>query len=128
MRTCTHLGRTPRRHRRPSLSEEPAMPHPLPSAFLNRRGCAIAITLIAAIVSATPSRAGLGSLVKKAKEKAAQAAGQQAAPKPSADAGKVEFDSVVLELTNDRIEHILGAFKAASAAARGRPALLEKLN
>ncbi len=81
---------------------------------------------IALLVIASPARAGLGDMMKKAKDTATKATGQKAAP--AAPCKAVEYDDVTLELTNDRVEHILAAFKAAGEAGAGRPALVEKLN
>jgi hypothetical protein len=74
-------------------------------------------------VSALP---GVGGLAKKAKEKAAKAAGM--APEETVNKETVVFDGVVVELTGERLERIVATFKAAQAASAGRPALVEKLN
>lgn len=81
----------------------------------------------AAIVGApSPVRAGIGNPLKKAKEKATQTIeGTQPA---KVETGEVVFDDVVLELTDERIGRIVGAFQAAKAAGTGRPAAVEKLN
>ena len=81
---------------------------------------------IALLVVASPARAGLGDMMKKATDKAAKSVEKKATP--AAPCKAVEYDEVTLELTNDRIEHILAAFKAAGEAGAGRPALVEKLN
>ena len=95
---------------------------------------AIAV-LIAAAVLAPAAHAGLGDLVKKAKEKAAQVAGQKAAASTdapgaaeAADAagGKVEFTDVILELTNDRLDHFLTGMKAGAGDPARRTALVAK--
>ena len=74
------------------------------------------------------SHAGLGDLMKKAKEKAQQAV----APKPSSPEATVDekpvFDEVTVELTPERLDHIVAAFESAAEAGTGRPALVEKLN
>jgi uncharacterized coiled-coil protein SlyX len=100
-------------------------PSPLSSRLSSH---ALLIAAVAFLAIAPPARAGFGDLVKKAKEKAAKATGQKTAPEAATDTCKVEFDAVVLELTDARIEGILAAFKAAGDAGAGRPALVEKLN
>jgi uncharacterized coiled-coil protein SlyX len=100
-------------------------PSPLSSRLSSH---ALLIAALAFLAIAPPARAGFGDLVKKAKEKAAKAAGQKAAPEAPAGNCKVEFDAVTLELTDARIEVILATFKAAGDAGAGRPALVEKLN
>ena len=87
---------------------------------------ALLIAGSALLVVAPPARAGLGDMMKKATDKAAKSVEKKAAP--TAPCKAVEYDEVVLELTNDRVEHILAAFKAAGEAGAGRPALVEKLN
>jgi len=105
------------------------MSHPPSCSAWNRLPShALLITTIAFLVLASPARAGIGDLVKKAKDKAAKAVGQEAEPEAPADEGKVEYDDVVLELTSDRIERILAAFKTASEVSAGRPPLVERLN
>jgi predicted nucleic acid-binding Zn-ribbon protein len=87
---------------------------------------ALLIGGIALLAAASPAHAGLGDMMKKATDKATKAATQKATP--AAPCKAVEYDDVTLELTNDRVEHILAAFKAAGDAGAGRPALVEKLN
>src|ERR1043166_5081343 len=82
---------------------------------------------LAAIVIAPVARAGIGDLMKKAKEKASQAVAKKPAAETPA-AGKVEFNDVVLELTSERIEHILAAFKAVDQVTAGRLGLVQKQN
>ncbi len=91
-------------------------------------GCAAVLLCIIALAAAAPARAGIRDLVKKAKDKAAQATGKKEEAAAPAPAAKVEFNDVILELTDQRLERIVAAFKAASAASAGRPALVEKLN
>ena len=84
---------------------------------------------IAFLAVAPPSHAGLGDMMKKAKDKALKTADK----KVEADAPKdpckgPELDAVTLELTNQRVESILATFKAAGDAGAGRPALVERLN
>jgi len=106
---------------------------PAASPFRSKHifGAAMAIAGLAAMTCASsPARAGLGDLMKKAKEKVTQAsAPKTAATSPTAAAGgKPVFDDTTIELTSDRLDHILGAFKSAAAAGAGRPALAAKLN
>jgi len=91
-------------------------------------GCAAVLLCIIALAAAAPARAGIRDLVKKAKDKAAQATGKKEEAAAPAPADKVEFNDVILELTKARLERIVAAFNAASAASAGRPALAEKLN
>ena len=91
-------------------------------------GCAAVLLCIIALAAAAPARAGIRDLVKKAKDKAAQATGKKEEAAAPAPADKVEFNDVILELTKARLERIVAAFNAASAASAGRPALVEKLN
>jgi len=89
------------------------------------RGCVVVITCVAAIVGVTPARAGLGGLMKKAKE-AAQVVTKKLETEAPATAAKVEFNDVILELTSDRIQHILAAFKSADKVSAGRSDLIQK--
>ena len=74
-------------------------------------------------VSALP---GVGGLAKKAKEKAAKAAGMKQEEAVSNET--IVFDDLVLELTGERLERIVTTYKSAKAAGADRPALVEKLN
>jgi chaperonin cofactor prefoldin len=87
---------------------------------------ALLVAVATLLVVAPPARAGLGDMMKKATDKAAKSVEKKATP--AAPCKAVEYDEVVLELTNDRVDHILAAFKAAGEAGAGRPALVEKLN
>ena len=91
-------------------------------------GCAALLLCIIALAAAAPARAGIRDLIKKAKDKAAQATGNKDEATAPAPAAKVEFNDVILELTEQRLERIVAAFKAASAASAGRAALAEKRN
>jgi hypothetical protein len=88
------------------------------------------VSAIAALVLAAPAHAGLGDMMKKAKDKALQTTGKKVeAESPAADAKcKVEFDEVTLELTDARVQGILAAFKTAGDAGAGRPAMVDTLN
>jgi hypothetical protein len=103
------------------------------SSFHSLHGCVIVIACAATMVVASPAHAGIGDMVRKAKDKATQATEQKTA-KPKTEAatpesdGEVQFDDVVLELTADRIDHIVATCKAAGDVAAGRPALVDKLN
>lgn len=93
-----------------------------PSPWNLLRCCAVVLVCTVPLATAPTARAGLGNLVKKAKDKVA---GKEQA---AVGDNKVEFDEVVVELTDERLERIIATFKAASAASAGRPALVEKLN
>jgi len=87
---------------------------------------ALLVAAATLLIVAPPARAGLGDMMKKATDKAAKSVEKKATP--AAPCKAVEYDEVVLELTNDRVEHILAAFKAAGEAGAGRAALVDKLN
>lgn len=97
---------------------------------------ALAPVLLAAALAAiaaacfTPAHAGFGDLVKKAKEKAAQAAvGKTSGAKGAAatDAGAPpEFDDVVLELTEPRLGAVLKGLEAGNRVLAGRAPLVQK--
>lgn len=92
----------------------------------------LAAALLAAFASApaAPAHAGLGDLVKKAKEKATQAAvgkatGTKAAPAGEAGGAPV-FDDVVLELTEPRLGAVLKGLEAGNRVLAGRAPLVQK--
>lgn len=91
------------------------------------RGTAL-LACCAILASFSPARADLGGLMKKAKKSVESAVKKTDPAAAPADAGKVEFDDVILELNSERVGHILAAYAAAKAAGAGRPALVEKLN
>jgi hypothetical protein len=88
-------------------------------------GLAVAAGLSAMIV-VSPARAGIGDFVRKAKDKATQTVDKKTPPTAQGD-HKVVFDEVVVELTDERLDHIVHAFKAVHDAGAGRPDLVEKL-
>ena len=98
--------------------------------MLHRSGVWLAAVSCCAalLLSSSPVGAGLGGLVKKAKEKVNQAASPTPEETVAAAEDRVVFDDVTLELNGDRLDHILATFKAASAAATGRSELVRKLN
>jgi hypothetical protein len=91
---------------------------------------ALALAAAALFALALPAHAGLGDMMKKAKDKALQTAGKKvdAESPAAADKCKVEFDPVTLELTDARIQSVLATFKAAGDAGTGRPAMVDTLN
>lgn len=94
------------------------------------RFLSIAAAVVVALSLATPAFAipGLGKIAKKAKDKAAEAAGvKEEAPQKEGNK-VVVFDDVVLELTEARLDRIIATFNSAKAASAGRPELVEKLN
>jgi hypothetical protein len=102
-----------------------------PSCSVWNRLPALALLIAGAalLTVSAPARAGLGDMMKKAKDKALKTAGQKVSDEAPPDScQKVEFDAVVAELTDERIERILATFKAAGEAGAGRPPLVEKLN
>lgn len=90
--------------------------------------CCSTVAVVCALSFATPSSAlpGVGGLAKKAKEKAARAAGVK--EEAAVGDNTVVFDDEVVELTDDRLGSVIAAFQKAKAASAGRPALVEKLN
>ncbi|HEU4724948.1 MAG TPA: hypothetical protein VFU59_06565 [Candidatus Eisenbacteria bacterium] len=96
----------------------------LPLVVVAILGCALA--------SAPPAYAipGVGGLAKKAKEKAAKAAGvkDEAAGEQVKGDTNVEFNDEVLELTGDRIDRVIQTFQSAVDASAGRSELVDKLN
>jgi hypothetical protein len=86
--------------------------------------------IVVALSLSTPASAlpGIGGLAKKAKEKAAKAAGVEDKEAAVAGDNNVEFDEDILELTDARLDRVIATFKKASAAATGRPALAAKMD
>ena len=105
---------------------------PLPLSIRGAlRDVAVVVACLLTITVASPAGAGIGDLVKKAKAKAAQAVGKKVAPTEAAAAaedGRIVFDEVMIELTEERVGRIVAAVEASSAISAGRPALVEKLN
>jgi predicted nucleic acid-binding Zn-ribbon protein len=92
--------------------------------------CSLPLAAFALLAVAPPAHAGLGDMMKKAKDKALQTTSKKVeADSPASDAKcKPVFDEVTLELTDARVQRIIAAFNAAGKSAAGRPALVEKLN
>ncbi|HEY6572526.1 MAG TPA: hypothetical protein VI198_04335 [Candidatus Eisenbacteria bacterium] len=87
------------------------------------------LVLIAALlVASLPAQAGIGNPLKKVKEKLAQKVTPAEESTEMIGDDTVVFDDVVVELTNERLDRIVSAFKASKAAGTGRPAAVEKLN
>ena len=102
------------------------MSRTLPASIVTALRCC---AVVVALAVAAPAHAGLGDLMKKAKDKAAQAVGKKPEAQASAPAYVAPvFDNMTVELNSQRVERILATFKAAGAAGAGRPALVEKLN
>jgi hypothetical protein len=81
----------------------------------------------AVILVLAPAHAGIGDLMKKAKDKAAQAvAGKPAAA--TAEPEVVKFDDVTVELTPARLDKIVEALQKANAANTARDALVARLD
>lgn len=76
---------------------------------------------------APPAHAGLGDLVKKAKDKAAQAVSNKATGKTAASGGgTVEFTDELLELNGERLDQVLKGLEAGDQVLAGRAALVTK--
>lgn len=108
------------------------MSHPLPRSIPSAlRGVAVMVACLVTVAVASPADAGLGGLVKKAKDKAAQAVdkkdGSPAEATPSRPPGKIEFGDIMVELTEERVGRIVAAIEASSAISSGRPALVAKV-
>lgn len=70
---------------------------------------------------------GVGGLAKKAKDKAAKAAGvKKDEGEPAIDNSTVVFDEQTLELTLERIDTMISTYKAAGAAVGGRQAIVDQ--
>lgn len=105
------------------------MSRPTPASMFHRMHVwsPAAACCAALLLFSSPVGAGLGDMVKKAKEKVTQTTSLEPAETAAAAEDQVVFDDVILELNGDRLDHILATFKAASAAATGRPELAHKL-
>jgi hypothetical protein len=79
------------------------MPVRLPTAIL---------MLVATLIAASPSHAGIRDLAKSAKEKAAKATGQKSADQPCTGLD-ARFDDTTVELTGDVLDKLLAGRKAA---------------
>lgn len=90
--------------------------------------CFLALFIAFGLVVAADGWAlpGVGGLAKKAKEKAAKAAGLEEEEGAIGDE-TVVFDEVVVELTPERLDRIVATYESAKAASAGRPTLVEKL-
>jgi hypothetical protein len=82
--------------------------------------------LVAAGLAGTgvAARAGLGSLTKSAKDKAAQAVGQK--PSPPAQGAPPQFDATTVELTGDVLDKLIACRKAANDVTQDRQKLVER--
>jgi hypothetical protein len=99
----------------------PTPTHPCDAALL--------LVCLAALTVAVPAHAGIGDLIKKAKDKATQAVQpkKEATPPSDAEEEKLVFGDVIVELTTDRVEHFLAGCEAGKKAEAGRQAVAEKL-
>ena len=95
-----------------------------PFAPLSPTARARAAILCLALLIPAAADAGIGDMMKKAKDKVTGKKPVEAAPVDE----KVVFDDVVLELTGERLDHLLAAFDKARAINAPRPGLVEKLN
>jgi hypothetical protein len=85
------------------------------------------VTCGAAILALPVAHAGIGDLMKKAKDKASQAVTGKPAPATAAD-GQVQFDEVTVELTAPRLDKIVQALQKTQAANTARAELVAKLD
>lgn len=70
------------------------------------------------------ARAGLGSLTKSAKDKAAQAVGQK--PSQPAKGAPPKFDETTVELTGDMLDKLIACRRAANDVTKDRQKLVER--
>jgi hypothetical protein len=85
----------------------------------------VTLALVAAVtgLAPLPAHAGLGSMVKSAKDKATQATGQ----KP-AKGSPPKFDETTVELTGDMLDKLIACRKAANEVTKDRQKLVERSN
>lgn len=74
------------------------------------------LMLVATLMAASPSNAGIRDLAKSAKEKAAKATGQKSADQPCAEFD-AKFEGTTIELTGDVLDRLLAGRKAAQPTA-----------
>lgn len=101
------------------------MLHPIQRFFRQASrllGCAI----LATAVAASPARAQLGGLVKKAKDAAVRKAGDDTGVNAQLEGEDVKYTDVILELTPERVDKVIAGMQASRAALAGRPALVDK--
>ena len=85
---------------------------------LAARVVTVAVLSATTLCLAPPARAGLGGLVKSAKDKAAKATGQKETAPPAQAGGPVQFDDTTLELTGGLLDKLMACRKAADAEAK----------
>ncbi len=95
------------------------------------RSVVLSLALAAAFAAgaALPAHAGWGDAIKAAKDKATKAVTKKAGGEAATAAGgggKVEFDDVLLELTDARLEQVITGFKAGAVEGKSRAALVAK--
>ncbi|HET9327880.1 MAG TPA: hypothetical protein VFQ05_14025 [Candidatus Eisenbacteria bacterium] len=90
----------------------------------------IAAMMLMGVVFASPTEAGIGDLMKKAKDTATKATGQKATAPAAAPAegAKVVYDDVTLELTEERLDRVIATLEKSRAAGSGRAEKAAKLD
>lgn len=83
---------------------------------------------VASSLAVVPAGAGIRDLVKSAKDKAAQKAGQKPAAAAGAPGAVPVFDDRVLELTDARVAQVLKGLKAGAAFTADLPGLVGRQN
>lgn len=97
--------------------------HPIPSLLL---ACMMSVAF-STMAIAPVAHAGLGDLVKSAKDKASKVTGKKpTAAAPAAADTRVEFDDQILELTDERVVQFLAGLKAMEAARAKAAPLYER--
>jgi len=91
-------------------------------------GCSVVLACAIALATAAPAQAGFGDLVKKAKDKATKKEEPKEGEEgPPAIVDDIVFDSVVLELTDQRLGKFFSAYKKAGGASAAREDLVAKV-
>ena len=88
------------------------------------RICTLLLIFSLPLAMAAPAQAGFGDLVKKAKDKATKKAEAPEEATPGEE--EVVFDSMVLELTDQRLGGVINACKKAHAVIEGRKPLVAR--
>ena len=86
------------------------------------------LVCILALAIAAPAQAGFGDLVKKAKDKATKKEETKDEAGPPAIVDEIVFDSVVLELTDQRLGKFFTAHKKVGGASAARAELVAKVD
>ena len=86
----------------------------------------IVFTAAALGLIAAGAHAGLGGIVKSAKDKAAKVTGQKPADPGGLTPRKVQFDDTIVELTGPRLDQLIAARHQAISGFKERPGLVKR--